>query len=192
MDTWLRLWIWQQIDSVNVQSCPLLLCYTGTQWSVSHSQCEAWSGHIMALDVSAIVGIILMSVGTLMVAWGLVLCYTTKVSIFIFLLDRNSRSHTTYVLFFALSKVHLNFFVRVNITTRTRCRPWWPRRCSRRRGRRRRRRRCLTTSERSGRRSGRARWLPIKSITFDFYWQQNCWSFSYFKLCEELVWFVCS
>ena len=39
----------------------------------------------MALDVSAIVGIILMSVGTLMVAWGLVLCYTTKVSIFIFL-----------------------------------------------------------------------------------------------------------
>ena len=35
----------------------------------------------MALDVSAIVGIILMSVGTLMVAWGLVLCYTTKVRI---------------------------------------------------------------------------------------------------------------
>ena len=34
----------------------------------------------MALDVSAIVGIILMSVGTLMVVWGLVLCYTTKVS----------------------------------------------------------------------------------------------------------------
>ena len=33
----------------------------------------------MALDVSAIVGIILMSVGTLMVVWGLVLCYTTKV-----------------------------------------------------------------------------------------------------------------
>merc|ERR1712024_347586 len=41
-------------------------------------QCEASSGRIMALDVSAIVGIILMSVGTLMVAWGLVLCYTTK------------------------------------------------------------------------------------------------------------------
>ena len=38
----------------------------------------------MALDVSAIVGIILMSVGTLMVAWGLVLCYTTKVRIFFF------------------------------------------------------------------------------------------------------------
>ena len=34
----------------------------------------------MALDVSAIVGIILMSVGTLMVVWGLVLCYTTKVT----------------------------------------------------------------------------------------------------------------
>merc|ERR1712045_904616 len=32
----------------------------------------------MALDVSAIVGIILMSVGTLMVVWGLVLCYTSK------------------------------------------------------------------------------------------------------------------
>merc|ERR1712156_644914 len=33
---------------------------------------------IMALDLSAIVGIVLMSVGGLMVAWGLVLCYTTK------------------------------------------------------------------------------------------------------------------
>ena len=32
----------------------------------------------MALDLSAIVGIVLMSVGGLMVAWGLVLCYTTK------------------------------------------------------------------------------------------------------------------
>ena len=40
----------------------------------------------MALDVSAIVGIILMSVGTLMVAWGLVLCYTTKVRDIIFLI----------------------------------------------------------------------------------------------------------
>ena len=33
---------------------------------------------VMALDLSAIVGIVLMSVGGLMVAWGLVLCYTTK------------------------------------------------------------------------------------------------------------------
>ena len=35
-------------------------------------------GPAMALDLSAIVGIVLMSVGGLMVAWGLVLCYTTK------------------------------------------------------------------------------------------------------------------
>ena len=33
----------------------------------------------MALEVSAVVGIVLMAVGGLMVAWGLVLCYTTKV-----------------------------------------------------------------------------------------------------------------
>ena len=32
----------------------------------------------MALEVSAVVGIVLMTVGGLMVAWGLVLCYTTK------------------------------------------------------------------------------------------------------------------
>ena len=34
----------------------------------------------MALEVSAVVGIVLMAVGSLMVAWGLVLCYTTKVT----------------------------------------------------------------------------------------------------------------
>ena len=33
----------------------------------------------MALELSAIVGMALMAVGTLMVLWGLVLCYTTKV-----------------------------------------------------------------------------------------------------------------
>ena len=34
----------------------------------------------MALEVSAVVGIVLMAVGGLMVAWGLILCYTTKVT----------------------------------------------------------------------------------------------------------------
>ena len=33
----------------------------------------------MATDVSTIVGVVLMSLGTIMVIWGLVLCYTTKV-----------------------------------------------------------------------------------------------------------------
>merc|ERR1712126_158820 len=40
---------------------------------------HSWTpGHVMALDVNVIVGIILMSLGTILVAWGLVLCYTTK------------------------------------------------------------------------------------------------------------------
>ena len=33
----------------------------------------------MALELSAIVGIVLMAIGSIMVLWGLLLCYTTKV-----------------------------------------------------------------------------------------------------------------
>merc|ERR1712115_576631 len=32
----------------------------------------------MALELSAIIGIVLMAVGSALVGWGLVLCYTTK------------------------------------------------------------------------------------------------------------------
>ena len=35
----------------------------------------------MATDVSTIVGVVLMAVGAIMVIWGLVLCYTTKVGL---------------------------------------------------------------------------------------------------------------
>ena len=36
----------------------------------------------MALDISVIVGSILMAIGGLLVLIGLILCYTTKVSVF--------------------------------------------------------------------------------------------------------------
>ena len=36
-------------------------------------------GARMALELSAIVGIVLMAIGSIMVLWGLLLCYTTKV-----------------------------------------------------------------------------------------------------------------
>ena len=36
---------------------------------------------VLELDLSQIVGIVLMSVGTILVLWGLALCYTTKVRI---------------------------------------------------------------------------------------------------------------
>ena len=34
----------------------------------------------MALELSAIVGMVLMAIGSMMVLWGLLLCYTTKVT----------------------------------------------------------------------------------------------------------------
>ena len=41
------------------------------------SECQ---GVRMALELSAIVGIVLMAIGSIMVLWGLLLCYTTKVT----------------------------------------------------------------------------------------------------------------
>ena len=41
---------------------------------------ECGRGVRMALELSAIVGMVLMAIGSMMVLWGLLLCYTTKVT----------------------------------------------------------------------------------------------------------------
>ena len=41
---------------------------------------ECGRGARMALELSAIVGMVLMAIGSMMVLWGLLLCYTTKVT----------------------------------------------------------------------------------------------------------------
>ena len=55
----------------------------------------------MALELSAIVGIALMSIGSIMVLWGLLLCYTTKVTFLFWMLVEMYRS----VIFVLLCKI---------------------------------------------------------------------------------------
>ena len=55
----------------------------------------------MALELSAIVGIALMSIGSIMVLWGLLLCYTTKVTFLSWMLVEMYR----YLIFVLLCKI---------------------------------------------------------------------------------------